>query len=386
MTSHLLCAAAGAAAMLIALGATIFFMQRQIKRQTHAADVIVALNSMLQQQIDELQQRSQDIEMLSEMSELLQISTTIDEACDVLPAFGARLFPALRGAVFITRNAPGVVESIASWGGEPPVCDFGTSECWALRRAQPHAGSAASVRCLHSEGLIGATLCVPMLALGEALGVVTLNASDSPVFPPNYEQFAKTFADQIAFAFANLRLQDTLRTRAVRDALTGLYNRRYMEEALSRELLRGARGQRQVGVMMIDVDHFKRFNDTYGHAAGDALLQQFARLMQNVVREEDVVCRYGGEEFFVVLPEVSADELRATAESLLEAARHLRVHLEGEPLGAITVSAGIAMSSERGTTVASLIAAADRALYNAKFAGRDRVAGPLAQIVGVDAA
>ena len=386
MTVHVLCVLGGAAAMLLALATTMFFMRRQIQRQTHAADVIVALNSMLQQQIDELQQRSQDIEMLSEMSELLQISTAIDEACDVLPAFGTRLFPELRGSVFLTRSTPGLVESIAHWGGEPPVSDFATSECWALRRAQPHIGSAAGIRCVHAEGMIGATLCIPMLALGEALGVVTLNAGDSPLFPPKFEQFAKTFADQIAFAFANLRLQETLRTRAVRDALTGLYNRRYMEEALSRELLRATRGQQQVGVMMIDVDHFKRFNDTYGHSGGDALLQQLARLMQNVVREEDVVCRYGGEEFFVVLPDVTSDVLRSTAESVIDAARHLRVHLDGNPLGTITVSVGTALSTERGTTVASLIAAADRALYSAKFSGRDRVAGPLAQVVGVDAA
>lgn len=386
MTIHFLSALGGAAVGLIALLVAVAAMRRQIKRQTRSADVIVALNSLLQTQIDELQQRSQDIEMLSEMSELLQISTTIGEACDVLPAFGARLFPYTRGSVFITRGTPGVVESIASWGGKAPVGDFSTTECWALRRAQVHTGSAAGIRCPHSEGLIGATLCVPMLALGEALGVVTLNVSDAPVFPSNVEQFAKTFADQIAFAIANLRLQETLRTRAVRDALTGLYNRRYMEEALARELLRASRNHGQVGVMMIDVDYFKRFNDTHGHAGGDALLQQFARLMQNVVREEDVVCRYGGEEFFVVLPDANADVLRSTAESLLEAARHLHVHLDGEPLGAITVSAGIALSNERDTTVASLISAADRALYNAKFSGRDRVAGPLPHIIGVDAA
>ncbi len=387
MTIHFLCSLAGAAAgLVIAAVITVAVMRRQIKRQTHSADVIVALNAMLQNQIDELQQRSQDIEMLSEMSELLQISTTIDEACDVLPAFGARLFPNMRGSVFITRATPGVVESIASWGGKPPVGDFGTSECWALRRAQVHAGSVAGIRCMHAEGLIGATICIPMLALGEAIGVVTLNVSDAPVFPPNIEQFAKTFADQIAFAVANLRMQESLRTRAVRDALTGLYNRRYMEEALARELLRVSRDRGQVGVMMIDVDYFKRFNDTYGHAGGDALLQQFARLMQNVVREEDVVCRYGGEEFFVVLPDANADVLRHTAESLLEAARHLRVHLDGEPLGTVTASAGIALSNERDTTVASLISAADRALYNAKFSGRDRVAGPLLHIIGVDAA
>jgi len=384
MNTHLLCLLGGAVSV-IALAATIFLMRRQIQRQTHAADVIVALNTMLQSQVDELEQRSQDIEMLSEMSELLQISTAIDEACSVLPAFGSRLFPDIHGAVFITRGTAGLVESIASWGGEPPVTDFATTECWALRRAQAHAVTAGGIRCPHTHSMIGATLCVPMLALGEVIGVVTLNVSDSVTIPPATEQFAKTFADQIAFALANLRLQETLRTRAVRDALTGLYNRRYMEEVIGHELLRAVRQQRQVGVLMVDVDHFKRFNDTFGHLGGDALLQQFARLMQKVVREEDVVCRYGGEEFMVVVPDAGHDLLRMRAQTLVEAARELRVHLDGEELGCITVSAGFALSGP-GTTVASLLSAADRALYSAKTSGRDRVAGPLPQIVGVDAA
>lgn len=375
----------GSAAVVIALAATVVVMRRQLKRQTHAADVIVALNAMLQSQVDELQQRSQDIEMLSEMSELLQISTAVDEACAVLPAFGTRLFPGISGSVYIAHNTAGVVESIAHWGGEPAVLDFVMTDCWALRRAQAHAVAAGGIRCPHTHSMIGATLCVPMLALGEAIGVVTLNVSDSASIAPNVEQFAKTFADQIAFAFANLRLQETLRTRAVRDALTGLYNRRFMEESIARELLRASRQQRQVGLVMIDLDHFKRFNDAYGHTGGDALLQQFARLLQSLARPEDVVCRYGGEEFVVVLPDADHDLLRMRAGSVVEAARQLRVHLDGEELGPVTVSAGYA-SSGNGTTVAALIATADRALYSAKASGRDRVAGPLPQIVGADAA
>jgi diguanylate cyclase (GGDEF)-like protein len=384
MTIHLLCTL-GAAAMLVAFGATVAGMRRRIARQTHAADVIVALNAMLQTEIDELQQRAQDVEMLGEMSELLQISTTFGEACEVLPAFGARLFPGLTGAVFTSGATPGLMTAIASWRGGLTVSEFPITECWALRRVQVHSGSAAGVRCPHAETLTGATVCVPMLALGEAIGVVTFNAPDASSIAPMVEQFARTFAEQIAFAFANLRLQETLRMRAVRDGLTGLYNRRYLDEVLSRELLRAARCRHQVGVLMVDVDHFKRFNDTHGHAGGDALLQQFARLMQSVVREEDIVCRYGGEEFVVVLPDADTSLLHATAEAVLEAARQLRVHLDGDELRAITASAGIALSNEHGTSAAGIIAAADRALYNAKATGRDRVAGPLPRIVGADA-
>ncbi len=356
-------------------------MQRQIKRQTHAADVIVALNAMLQAEVDELKRRSEDIEMLSEMSELLQISRSVEEAYDVLPAFGARLFHGLSGAVHVTRTIPGMVGSVGRWGTSRSTPDFATSDCWALRRAHLHTGTAAGIRCPHADKEIGATLCIPMLALGEAIGVVTLNTSDAPSFPAHIEQFAKSFTDQIAFALANLRLQETLRTRAVRDPLTGLFNRRFLEETLCEELDRAGRTQRQVGLMMIDVDHFKRFNDTYGHLGGDALLQQFARQTQRVIADEDVICRFGGEEFVVVMPDANPEIIRLRAEAVLEAARRVRVQLDGHDLAPITVSVGVALSHGRGVSVTELLGAADRALYAAKSSGRDRVSGPSLQIV-----
>ena len=378
-------AAIVAAALLSVLAATYVAMQRRLQRQTHAADVIVALNGVLQTQVDELQVRARDFELLGEMSEMLQVSASIPEACDVLSAFGGALFRDLRGTVLIAASTPSMVEPIASWQNATTAA-FGISECWALRRGQIHIGSPSGLRCPHADDVPGVTLCVPMLAIGEGLGVVTLSTTDFMAIGDEVQRFAKMFADQIAPAVANLRMQETLRMRAVRDALTGLYNRRYMEESLACALVRAARHERRVGVVILDVDHFKRFNDQFGHAGGDALLQQFARLMQNVVREDDVVCRYGGEEFVIVMADTDAGQVRSRAEALVEAVRQLHVHHDGEELGRITVSAGYAVSTDRATTAAALLAAADRALYNAKAAGRDRVAGPLPQIVGADAA
>lgn len=376
-----------AVAAVIGAAAACITLRRRLERQTHAADVIVALNGVLQTQVDELQLRARDFELLGEMSELLQVSTTVAEACDVLSAFGMALFEDFTGAVLITKGPASHVEAIACWG-ENPATDFATTDCWALRRGQAHIGSASAIRCLHArsaDSTGGVTMCVPMLALGEGLGVVTIS-STQPVIGADVERFAKSFADQIALAVANLRMQETLRTRAVRDALTGLYNRRYLDEALGREIVRAVRRQRQVGVVLIDVDHFKRFNDTHGHGGGDVLLQQFSRLMQAHAGDEDLVCRYGGEEFLIILPDVDVEALRSRAESLIESARLLRVHLDGEELSGITISAGLALSNERLSTAASLLNAADRALYNAKSSGRDRVVGPLPQIVGDAAA
>lgn len=167
--------------------------------------------------------------------------------------------------------------------------------------------------------------------------------------------------------------------RAIRDSLTSLFNRRWLEET-SFEIRPGT------GVIVADVDHFKSYNDRWGHAGGDAVLQALAKLLRRLFGNGEVVCRLGGEEFLIILPHVSFDQLRGCAELLVEESRLLNVYLDGELLGAITVSAGIAHAPHHATTIEGLISAADRALYAAKSAGRDCVATPPHQVVGRDAA
>ncbi|HVG24134.1 MAG TPA: GGDEF domain-containing protein [Thermoanaerobaculia bacterium] len=167
--------------------------------------------------------------------------------------------------------------------------------------------------------------------------------------------------------------------RAVRDSLTGVFNRRWIDESVGDV-------SANTGVIVADVDHFKSYNDRWGHTGGDVLLRQLALLMQRLVSAEDVVCRVGGEEFVIVVQAASFDELRERAERLVAESRRLIVQFDGEPLGAITLSAGIAIAPHHGNTIERLICAADRALYAAKRAGRDRVAIPPHQIVGRDAA
>jgi len=364
------------------------------------------VNDRLLRRVDELQQRSRQLTLLTEMSELLQLSTTLDEATDILPPYAQRLFPAFDGALYVAGTSAGSLERAAAWGRVELAPRFSASDCWALRRAHAHVISAdtTELACRHSaQWRTGkavcpdddvrdaerqdspsstAMLCVPMLAGGEAIGVLTLRARTLTRVEDEIELFARAFADQIALALANLRLQETLRTRAVRDSLTGLFNRRFMEETL----VRVTRGDLRVGVIVADVDHFKQYNDTWGHAGGDALLQQLARLMQRVFREQDVVCRFGGDEFVIVMPDTNFDLLRASSERLVEEGRDMQVHLDGQLLGAITLSAGIALAPGHAATVDGLIAAADRALYAAKSGGRDRVGTPPHQVVGLDAA
>ena len=171
----------------------------------------------------------------------------------------------------------------------------------------------------------------------------------------------------------NLRLQKALRVQAVRDPLTRLFNRRYLEETFERELRRAERRRGPLGVIMLDLDHFKVFNDTFGHAAGDALLRALGQFLVSRSRREDVACRYGGEEFVLIFPDAPLETTTRRAEQLREEARSLQVQYHGHSLGTVTISVGVAGFPEHGATTATLLRAADEALYRAKTEGRDRV-------------
>jgi diguanylate cyclase (GGDEF)-like protein len=187
------------------------------------------------------------------------------------------------------------------------------------------------------------------------------------------QQLAVTLSDQIALALSNIRLRENLRQQTIRDPLTSLYNRRFLDESLNREMARCKRNGNAFAVLMIDVDHFKRFNDTYGHDAGDSTLRAISGALQRSTRESDIVCRFGGEEFVIVLPDANLEGATARAQRIVEFVRVLEITHDGKPLPSITASIGLAMYPQNGETVKALIQSADKALYEAKGAGRDRI-------------
>ena len=196
---------------------------------------------------------------------------------------------------------------------------------------------------------------------------------DASSLTESKQQIAIAMADSIGLALANLKLRIFLREQSIRDPLTGLFNRRYLEETLEREFHRALRLQRPVGVIMLDLDHFKRFNDTYGHEAGDILLRKLGSFLKQHLRGGDITCRYGGEEFALVLPEVSLENVRLRAEELREGIKHLNVEYNDKVLATLSMSLGIAMFPEHGATSQSVLNAADGALYEAKRKSRDRI-------------
>jgi diguanylate cyclase (GGDEF)-like protein len=217
------------------------------------------------------------------------------------------------------------------------------------------------------------------MAQGTALGLLHLvesRAGSGEVAPHHalaHRQLAFTVADRIELSVSNLRLQAKLRDQAIRDGLTGLFNRRYMQESLERELRRAQRRKMPLGVIMLDIDHFKRFNDTFGHAAGDTLLRALGSLLQQHTRGEDIACRYGGEEFTLILLEASPEDTGQRAERLREEASRLSIEHGRQHLGDVTISLGVAIFPEHAADSEGLLKAADAALYRAKEGGRNRV-------------
>lgn len=240
-----------------------------------------------------------------------------------------------------------------------------------------------ALRCGHVSPVANCGyICVPMMAHGEALGILHLqspvNEGDLPRpgrigLTEAKQRLAVTLSENVALALANLRLREKLRMQSIRDPLTGLFNRRYLEESLERELRRAARNQRTVGVIMFDLDHFKQFNDTFGHDAGDAILRELGAFLKKRSRGEDIACRYGGEEFTLVLPDTTLEATRQRAQSLREEVKHLSVQHRGQSLGAISASIGLAVFPTHGSNMENILRAADEALYAAKAAGRDQI-------------
>lgn len=349
----------------------------------HAQENLSSANQRLKNSMGELESRNREAGTLSEMADLLQSCFTIGEASRVISSSAQRLFPEFSGALLVFSASRNVLESVATWGRNLSTEGvFGPNDCWALRRGRLHhsAGEEGSVRCAHFrvESLLPG-LCTPLMAHGETLGVFSLvsylnEATGIPEPISGFkEQLAISVAEQAGLSFANLRLREKLSYQSVRDPLTGLFNRRYLDESLERELPRAIRNNTGLGVVMMDIDKFKKFNDLFGHDAGDAVLRELGDYLAKFIRRGDMACRYGGEEFTLVLPEASLEDTRRRAEELRVAFRQFSIKHRDIVLGKVTLSLGVAAFPEHGRTAQDLLAAADAALLQAKAEGRDRV-------------
>jgi diguanylate cyclase (GGDEF)-like protein len=323
----------------------------------------------------EAESARQQIEQLFAMTDMLQSAENHDDAGAILEATANQLLGDFRGALYIFNNSHDRLDRVRYWphdADSSPAEALVPGNCWALKRGKPHINDphAATLCCMHNNGVLS-TLELPMIARGKVHGLLMLavDGADGTARLNDIKRIARALADSVSLALANIALQEKLRTQSLRDPLTGLYNRRYMEDALERYLAMAERNGSPTAVVMIDLDHFKALNDTHGHAKGDAVLRDVAAQLVGALRPSDVVSRYGGEELLVIMPGCDLPDAMLKAEVL-------RARIEG--LGAVhgapvSASFGVACVPDTSTGIGDLVAMADGALYGAKQAGRNRV-------------
>lgn len=337
--------------------------------------------------LEKQRQQTRDMTLLSEMGDFLQACPVLEDSYAIIGYYTPRLLPFPHGVLYLSGESRDTLDAVSAWGGieagkNHPNCT--PAHCWALRREQVlwMDETSTGMRCHHLDHSgVAQYMCIPLFAQREVIGILHLQSrkgeSAAPI-PDGEAQtrvlsLAKTVGEHITLAVANLRLRENLRNQSIRDGLTGLFNRRYLEETLEREIHRAAREKAPLAIIFIDIDHFKSFNDEYGHEAGDAVLRQLGAFLTSQVRYEDIACRYGGEEFVIVLPDAAFGIAAARAEGMRAGVKGMNVQVGGKTLRGITLSLGVSAIPEFEPTGEILMRAADAALYQAKAEGRDRV-------------
>ena len=345
----------------------------------------------LEKAIAELEQRNKDIVQLVEMGEAISLARSEKEAIDIIINYAEKLFSEDSGLFYLRPEKENFIELTSAWNLSQKIGPIlNLEDCWALRKSSPHFvdPDTGAFLCPHFRDIVklpARTACLPLISGGETIGLLAViccsreEASDLLEFEAR-KSLLTVFSQRVASSLANIRLRESLRQQSIRDPLTGIFNRRYLEETLQREFSRARRLNQPLSIIMFDIDHFKAVNDSYGHEAGDVVLQSIARELQSIVRTEDIVCRFGGEEFVVVMPGMDFKKAAARASLILQAVRNLELLVGETKLIKITMSAGVASFPSHGKTPAEVLQAADQALFQAKKLGRDRVVEAEGQI------
>lgn len=341
---------------------------------------------------NELTQYNQEMSLINELNSYLQVCRDITETYSIISYYAEQLFPHCSGALYLFNEGKTFTETVTTWGNAKDFTDIIIpDDCWALRQGKTHCSSNNDNRmdCKHVNDASNQYVCEPINAQGELLGVLHFelnmnrfngDSEEEERFLNSRQRLIKIAADNLALSLVSLKLREALQSQSVRDPLTSLFNRRYMEESLEREIHRCNRAQSGIGIILIDIDHFKKFNDEYGHDAGDIVLIETADLIKSHFRSSDIVCRYGGEELIVIMPSVSNELVIERSEQLCERIASHKVVFEGKNLPTVTASFGVVHATKDIESGAKLIKQADIALYQAKDQGRNKVVVSVAEL------
>lgn len=369
---------------IVLFAATVLLVRRQARLHGAAVSEHARHSHELGQSVQELQLERARIAEINELASLLQSCNSVNELGRVARSALARLFRGATGSLYLfaaSRNQLVLLQESVEHSASVLVRP---DECWGLRRGGPHHFAAADgvPACAHfsSDDAHGAALCLPLIAHGETIGLLTFQApsgseddANLAFRDPDTRRNADMAARHLALAIANLQLRDSLKEQSIRDPLTGAFNRRYLDVVGEKEIAQSLRFSRPFAVVMLDVDHFKRFNDVHGHAAGDLVLVTVCDYLRRHTREGDWLFRYGGEEFVLLLREMRGADAAVKAEALRQGLSELTIISGDTALPPVTASMGIAVLTGNGERLGSVLERADEALYASKTAGRNRI-------------
>ncbi len=312
-------------------------------------------------------------DLILQMMHRLQACENQQELAGVVARFAPQIFPGIAGSLYILNEDKSALAQVGTWL-EPVNAQtaFPANACWGLRRGRPHMSGAgdSDVSCQHVEGSGVAASCLPLTAQGDMIGLLYLEErhGQTPVLD-NARLYLELIAENVGLAVANLQFREKLTELAIRDPLTALFNRRFLDDTLHRRGRDNA--QEQLACLMIDIDHFKRFNDQFGHDAGDMVMQHVGQVLRSAVAGIGSAFRFGGEEFTVLLPDCSEKDGFEFAEKVRAQIGGAALSHSGQIIGAVSVSIGVA-TSPAGGTVDTLVSRADAALLDAKATGRNK--------------
>lgn len=371
---------AASAASAVVICFALILAGRGLRERGEAAEQARQLGAAQAAQARSSGEQNQRLAVIAQMLQAMDSLLDAGELAGVLPVFLPRLLPGSHGAVYLFRDSRDFLQRCAAWGEDGVHPERITpADCRALRFGRTHlAHGPRGLRCVHRAAEVAASadageqLCVPMISQGEVIGLLVAAMPAGPEAAT--EQAAvDAIAGQLALGTSNINLREMLRRQSTTDELTGLYDRRYFDAALRRELFRAERHQKPLAIVMIDLDHFEHINDTHGHDAGNAVLRAAGRCLHDGVRRSDIACRYGGEALALVLPECDAAAAVRCADAVRSAIAALTLTHRDRALPRVTASCGVAAWPAHGADADALLQAADSALYAAKNEGRDRV-------------
>lgn len=354
------------------------FLLRDAKRRQQVSKLAQQTNERLEQSVKALEDRAHESGLLTSARDELQLCVNVEQLYQSAANSFSRLLPGSSGCICMMNNSRQMVEMVSSWG-QVALEDFSPPEsCCGLRSGHSRwrQPGLSEIHCMHFDGDPPERyLCQPIVAHGNTLGILFVQCEDDEIVQSvNLRIDGVTQLLQITgMAVATQNLRTKLENQSIRDPLTGLFNRHFMQISLERELSRAERRGQMLAVFMLDVDHFKRFNDTHGHAAGDTALKAISDIFSSRIRAEDIACRYGGEEFTIMLPDMNLAGAMERAEGIRRSVTNLHVPLGKEMVGEFSISIGVAFYPDDGETADLLLRRADLALYRAKRDGRNQV-------------